>query len=56
MPIAPVLVTGATGQQGGATARALLAAGTPSGPWSATPRPSGRRRSRRSAPNSSPAT
>ncbi|MEV0822041.1 NmrA family NAD(P)-binding protein [Nonomuraea rubra] len=29
MPIAPVLVTGATGQQGGATARALLAAGTP---------------------------
>ncbi|GAB3836248.1 Rossmann-fold NAD(P)-binding domain-containing protein [Dactylosporangium cerinum] len=31
MPIdpAPVLVTGATGQQGGATARALLAAGIP---------------------------
>lgn len=26
---APVLVTGATGRQGGATARALLAAGTP---------------------------
>ncbi|MEV4360877.1 NmrA family NAD(P)-binding protein [Nonomuraea sp. NPDC049625] len=26
---APVLVTGATGQQGGATARALLAAGVP---------------------------
>lgn len=26
---APVLVTGATGRQGGATARALLAAGVP---------------------------
>lgn len=28
-PAAPVLVTGSTGRQGGATARALLAAGTP---------------------------
>ncbi|MER6671275.1 NmrA family NAD(P)-binding protein, partial [Amycolatopsis japonica] len=29
MSAAPVLVTGATGRQGGATARALLAAGVP---------------------------
>ena len=39
---APVLVIGATGQQGGATARALLATGVPSGHWSAIPRPTGR--------------
>ncbi|MGW5412489.1 hypothetical protein [Actinomadura geliboluensis] len=35
-PDSPILVTGATGKQGGATARRLLATGRPAAPWCAT--------------------
>lgn len=53
---APVLVTGATGKQGGATARALLAADVPVRALVRDPATDRARPSRHSAPNWSPAT
>ncbi len=51
MPDSPHLFSSpARRRAGGATARALLKSGVPVWPWSATPRPSGPRHSRHSAP------